>query len=76
MVFRDSTAAKTYRETIALPEQDFASEGELLVYMASFWPYDFFAKQPRPRPQDKHSQAKAIRKVEKNITGQVTAGAP
>lgn len=76
VLFEDSTTEKTVRVTIALPVEDFQNEAALLDYIATFWPYDVFAKPPKKLPKDKHLEAKANAKQQKNITGRVTAGAP
>jgi hypothetical protein len=74
VIFSDTTFQKTYRMTIDLPEADFINEAALLDFIATFWPYDFFKKPPRKPPKNKHLTAKIHAKLEKNITGRVTAG--
>ncbi len=76
VVFEDTLLLKIYRDTVDLPEEDFINEAALLDYVAGFWPYDFFAATPRPRPQDKHLVAKTIKQDQKNISGRVAAGTP
>ena len=76
VLFQDTDINKEYRQTIDLPVDGFQSEAELFDHIATFWPYDFFAKPPKNPPKERHQNAKDSIDDETNISGRVTQGRP
>lgn len=68
-IYSDTSSGIEFRVSMALPE-DFASESDLLDYLASQWPHEIFAQRGKAAA-DRHTRVKGIVGTRQNITGRV-----
>lgn len=67
--FEDTSSGVVHQMGVVLTEE-FASESDLLDYLAQNWPFEVFTQRGKPKA-NRYVEVKKLVLIKKNITGRV-----